>query len=91
MNKILFTGCTHYGHYNVIKYCNRPFKTLEEMNETLIKRANERASDNTIIYHLGDFCFKNSPSKKNTYLQKILTLKGNIKINKKKRKEKRVC
>jgi calcineurin-like phosphoesterase family protein len=30
------------------------------MNQTLIQRWNERVSDEDIVYHVGDFCFKNS-------------------------------
>ncbi|MHA2013315.1 MAG: metallophosphoesterase [Candidatus Helarchaeota archaeon] len=64
MNEIYLTGCTHYGHFNIIRYCNRPFKTLEEMDKILIRNTNERVKDNNILYHLGDFCFKNSPGGK---------------------------
>ena len=60
VNNFLVTGCTHYGHYNVIRYCNRPFKTLAEMDTKLIKNANERAKEDLTIYHLGDVCFRNS-------------------------------
>lgn len=60
MNKIFFTGCTHYGHFNIIHYCDRPFKTLKEMDNILIRNANERVNENVIVYHLGDFCFRNS-------------------------------
>lgn len=30
------------------------------MNETLIKRWNERVKKEDVIFHIGDFCFKNS-------------------------------
>ena len=54
----------HLSHFNIIKYCNRPFKSLEEMNETLIKNTNERVKPNDIVYFLGDYCFRNSPGGK---------------------------
>lgn len=53
-----FTADTHFGHKNVIRYCNRPFKTLEDMNETIIRKWNERVKAEDTIFHLGDFCFK---------------------------------
>lgn len=59
-NKDFFTGCTHFGHFNIIRYCDRPFKTLEEMDNCLIKNANERVKEDDTVYHLGDFCFRNS-------------------------------
>ena len=33
-----YTADTHFGHANILKLCNRPFETIEEMNE--IKKKN---------------------------------------------------
>ena len=54
---IFFTADLHLGHSNIIKYCNRPFQTVEEMNEKLIQNWNDTVSDKDDIYVVGDFAF----------------------------------
>ena len=51
---IYFTSDLHFGHKNVIRFDNRPFTTIEEMDEELIKRWNNKAKDEDTIYILGD-------------------------------------
>jgi calcineurin-like phosphoesterase family protein len=52
-----FTSDTHFYHTNVIAYCNRPFRDVEDMNEKLIERWNLMVKPGETIFHLGDFCF----------------------------------
>lgn len=55
---IFFTSDTHYWHRNIIRYSNRPFNDIEEMNNELIQRWNSVVGDNDTVYHLGDVGFK---------------------------------
>lgn len=61
---IWFTADDHFNHSNIISYCNRPFKTLEEMNNTLIKNWNSRVKPDDTIFVIGDLLFRNSPGGK---------------------------
>ena len=58
------TSDLHLGHANIIRYCSRPFKTVEQMNQVIIQQWNERIKPFDTVFHLGDFCFKNSPGGK---------------------------
>ena len=54
---IHFTSDIHFGHKNVIQHSNRPFNSLDHMNETLIQNWNRVVKPNDTCYSLGDFAF----------------------------------
>lgn len=57
--KIFWTSDSHHFHSNILKYCNRPFGSVEEMNEALVNNWNSVVNPDDHVYHLGDFCFGN--------------------------------
>lgn len=57
MSKFYFTSDQHFRHNNILKFENRPYSSIEEMEEELINSWNSTVSKNDIVYHLGDFVF----------------------------------
>ena len=72
---IYFTADLHFGHKNIIKYCKRPFSTIEEMDLALINNWNSVVDIKDIVYILGDVTFNIESLK--FYMSQ---LKGSIKI-----------
>lgn len=60
MGKIFFTSDLHFSHKNVIKYCQRPFEGIAEMERILIENWNSVVGPQDTVYVLGDvfFCGK---------------------------------
>lgn len=52
---IWFTADHHFGHANIIKYTDRPWATVEEMDAALVEAWNGRVQPDDTVYHLGDF------------------------------------
>ena len=55
VSKIFFTSDTHFNHDREFVYSSRGFKTIQEMNGTLVKNWNETVGNDDDIYVLGDF------------------------------------
>lgn len=55
--KAFFTADTHFGHANIIRYCNRPFKGVYDMDDTQCNNWNATVGPEDTVYHLGDFSF----------------------------------
>ena len=78
--RILFTADTHFGHRNIIRYCNRPFYSVEEMDETLINNWNKVVDKEDVVFHLGDFAVGGATSWSNLLQRlngKVYLIMGN--------------
>ena len=53
-----FTSDQHLGHRNIIRLCNRPFASLDEMDSTLISRWNAKVKDSDRVFIIGDLFFR---------------------------------
>jgi calcineurin-like phosphoesterase family protein len=56
---VFFTSDTHFGHASIIRSCQRPFASADEMDAALIARWNAAVGPRDTVWHLGDFCFRN--------------------------------
>jgi calcineurin-like phosphoesterase family protein len=52
--KTWFTADWHFGHENIIEYCQRPFRTVGEMDRELVRKFNAVVGDGDQVYVLGD-------------------------------------
>ena len=53
-----FTSDTHFGHKNIIRFCKRPFETVDIMDPKLVDAWNSVVKKNSVVFHLGDFTFR---------------------------------
>lgn len=75
-----FTSDTHFGHANIIRYCNRPFKSVEEMDNAIIKNINDLVKPDDTLWHLGDFCF--GPKDADAFIRVAANYRRRINCNK---------
>ena len=82
-DKLFMTSDSHLGHFNICKYCHRPFQSRSEMDQTLIANWNSVVPEDGIVVHCGDFMLphENNIKEYMKYLNKlngrVLLLRGN--------------
>ena len=57
--KIFFSSDQHFGHRNVVKFCNRPYADEKEMGKALIENWNSVVGPDDIVFTMGDFFWFN--------------------------------
>lgn len=64
---IWFTSDHHFGHARIIELAKRPFASVEEMDDEMVRRWNTVVRPGDTVYHLGDFAFDDH----NKYLPRL--------------------
>jgi len=67
---IYFTADLHFGHENIIRYCNRPFTSAYEMDAVLMSNWNAAINPGNEVYILGDLTMK-SPAQAHEILSSL--------------------
>jgi len=60
----------HFGHSAIIRLCNRPFQSVEEMDETICTNWNRKVTNGDNVFILGDFMYR-SRKKPSEYLTRL--------------------
>jgi calcineurin-like phosphoesterase family protein len=55
MRRVFWTADTHFGHANIVRYCRRPFGSVQEMDDALVANWNAVVRQRDTVWHLGDF------------------------------------
>lgn len=53
MRDVWFTADFHFGHFNIIRYCNRPFANSQEMDDVICERVNACAKPSDVLFFSG--------------------------------------
>lgn len=76
-DKLFFTSDTHFDHFNIAKYCHRPFASRSEMNQALVEKWNSVVPEDGIVIHCGDFMLPHKEDSR-LYLKHASKLNGEI-------------
>ena len=81
LQKVFFTSDLHFGHENVLRFDNRPFASVEEMDAELVRRWNEKVGKGDLVYVLGDLIWKSRNGDAHSLIRslngQIILIKGN--------------
>jgi calcineurin-like phosphoesterase family protein len=72
---VFFTSDCHFFHGNILKYDNRPFRNVDEMNQVIVDNWNDKVSKDSDVFYLGDLSWNGSDAKTKELVDE---LNGNI-------------
>ncbi len=79
--RYFFISDLHFNHKNIIRYCSRPFKDVENMNDCIIKNWNGIVDKEDVVYFLGDMTYEKTSNWLEKLNGKIIFIKGNHDMN----------
>jgi calcineurin-like phosphoesterase family protein len=68
---------THFDHFKIIELAKRPFVTVDEMNDEMVRRWNSRVTPDDTVHFLGDFAWKRAGYWRSQLQGEIITYQGN--------------
>ncbi len=74
---ILFTADFHFGHENIIDFCDRPFRNANHMNSQFVELYNMVVKPQDTVYILGDFSMYGTQSRYDYVSALVRKLEGN--------------
>lgn len=77
LDNVFLASDLHLNHENIIKYCNRPFNNVFDMNKTLVNNWNNIIKNDNVVLFLGDLAFKDPYQWLEKLNGKIYLVKGN--------------
>lgn len=69
--KTYFSADFHLQHANVIRFDNRPFKHVDDMDKAIIKNCMQLFKPGDQFYFLGDFSMRGTNDKSESYFQEL--------------------
>lgn len=61
----------HLDHANIIEYCDRPFDSVEDMNDTIVENWNETIGPDDEVLFLGDLAMERSTAAVQRWLDEL--------------------
>lgn len=72
---LYFISDQHFGHSNIIKYCNRPFDDVIQNADFMYRSYQETVTDDDVVVFLGDIALFRSNTKE-PFKQMFKSMKG---------------
>lgn len=71
MEKYWFISDLHFGHENAIRFDNRPYQNVAEMNQDIVDKINETVPEDNILFIVGDVGMRITTEELVSYLKQI--------------------